>query len=488
MNNESDRKSNQDGLPAATQTATAGREQDRRAFLRFLTIGAGSAVIGGAFACGRSAWATAGDVAAVTRAGALVDDHSFWASIQDAFIRSSSEVVLNVDAGTVAPRIALNTLNRDNSITDKAVAAGGFTTLAPQRAAIGKVLGAGADDVALVNGATDGIMHALSGFNWHEGDVIFYTDHEHPNVISVIQSLQFICKVVPVKIVLPTSPKVSAREIAAVVEAAVKRQRPAKRNLCALVWSSPTYQTGVMLPIARMAAIARKYDMVSICDAAHLMGMASIDFSRLDVDFLSTCGHKWQCGPSLTAALLRDARVASMWSSNSQRTAGRAATPGLSFGAEISRTGVASTAKFDALLASCTLWDDIGRSKIEAYSLSLGAYLKSRIEQVWGQNSLQSPVTDPELLSAITSFDPFLGTPLAGKPKAYKLFVDQLHQVHGFVVRVVKLPSNGQARSAVRISTPLWVEQGDVDRLIGAMQALARDMLSQKIKIEEVGA
>ncbi|GGC14265.1 aminotransferase class V-fold PLP-dependent enzyme [Pseudoduganella buxea] len=491
MNNEIDRKSKQNQLSSdAGASDHPAREHDRRSFLRFLSIGAGSAIIGGAFACGRSALAAGTDgsagVAATTRASALVDDHGFWTSIQDSFIRSTSDVVLNVDAGSVAPKLALRALNRDSSVVEKGVIAGGFTTLASQRATIGSILGAAPDDTALVNGATDGIMHALSGFNWKAGDMIFYTDHEHPNVISVIKSLEFVSKIVPVKITLPTSARVSAAEIAAAVEAKVARHRPAKRSLCALVWSSPTYQTGVMLPIARMAAIARKYDMVSVCDAAHLMGMASIDFSRLDVDFLSTCGHKWQCGPSLTAALLRDPRLAGIWSTNSQRSSGKAFGPSLGFGAEVSKAGVSSVAKFDALIASCSLWDDIGRSKIEAYSLSLGAYLKSRIEQAWGQSSLRSPLADPELLSGITTFDPFADTPLASKPKAYKLFVDQLRDTHGFIVRAVKLPSDGQVRSGIRISTPLWVEQGDIDRLIDVMQKLAKKIQSVKVSIDEV--
>lgn len=451
----------------------AANESGRRSFLRFLSLGAGGAVIGGAFACGRSAAA----VPAVTKASALVGDQIFWNSIKDSFTRSTREIVLNVDAGTVVPKTALSALNRGRSLNgDKSFAPGGFTTLPTQRGAIGTILGAHPDDVALVNGATEGLVHALIGLSWQKDDVIFYTDHEHPNVISAIKSLEFIHKIFTVKIALPTSPLTTAAKIAEAVEAQVARRRPSKRAMCALVWSSPTYQTGLMLPIMRMAQIARKYDMVSICDAAHLMGMASIDFSRLDVDFLATCGHKWQCGPNLTAALLRNPRMAQKWSFNRSNSHQALSVDARTFGAKVSYTAMSSVAKFDSLIASCTLWDEIGRAKIEAYSLSLGAYLKSRLEQVWGTNSLRSPLKDPELLSGITSFDPFINSPLARQPAIHKNFVDRLRRDHGFIVRAVALPSNGEVVSAIRISTPLWIQHDDVDRLVGAMYSLSKQM------------
>jgi len=464
--------------PSPTLEATAEAppsEIGRRSFLRFLSLGAGGAILGGAFGCGQSAMAA--NSPAITRASALVDDQRFWDSIKQSFTRTTQEIVLNVDGGTVVPTSALSAMQRDRrSNGDKLAAVGGFTTLLSQRGAIGTILGAPPDNVALVNGATEAVVQALIGLNWRRDDVIFYTDHEHPNVIAAIKSLGYLHKIVSIAIPLPTAPRISAAEMASAIEAHVARHRPVKRALGALVWSSPTYQTGAMLPIARIAAIAKKYDLVSVCDAAHLMGMAAINFSALDIDFLATCGHKWQCGPSLTAALLRNPRLSGMWSINRTTNTDVMADAANSFGAQVSYTPMASTAKFDSLIASCALWDKIGRGKIEAYSLSLGAYLKSRIEQVWGVNSLRSPLSDPELLSGITCFDPFIDSPLARQANAHKHFVDRLRRDHGFVVRAVELPSNGLSNSAVRISTPLWVQHGDIDRLVGAMYSLSKEL------------
>lgn len=490
MSKDSYRKANQHPSASGQDKlkSNAPFERDRREFMRFLSVGAGSAIVGGVFGCGGAAMAATGDMlnrSAVTKASALADDTAFWDKVRQAFIRPASEVVFNVDAGAVAPRIALTALQG----TSKAEVAGEqaaehFTSMPAQRSAIGSSLGAHADNTSLVGGATSGIMYALTGLNWSEGDVIFYTNHEHPNVIALIKSLQAFYKLVPVVISLPTNPHISAQEIAAAVESIVARHRPASRSLCALVWSSPTYQNGVMLPIARMANIARKFDLVSICDAAHLMGMASIDFHRMDIDFLSTCGHKWQCGPSLTGTLLRDARMAKLWRYNGN-TAGMKSLSEHSFGAQVSMIGARSIERFESLVVSCTLWEQIGRSKIEAYSLSLAAYLKIRVERIWGESSIRSPLADPELFSAIISVDPFYDSELARQPNAYKVFAKELQSTHGFTVRAVKLPSGEHSTSAIRVSTPLWIDQSDVERLVDAMAAVANVVRSLPQPIED---
>ncbi|MFM9433915.1 isopenicillin-N epimerase [Janthinobacterium sp. CG_23.3] len=451
----------------------------RREFLRYLSIGAGSAIVGGAFACGRNAVAAGQAMISqqVTSATNLITDHSFWKSIEESFVRYGSFTTFNVDAGTIAPQIALDKLQRKISSSK-----GSYTALIEQRSQVGSLLGASVDDIALVNGATEGFMHALTGLSWRSGDVIFYTDHEHPNIVAGLKSIEFIFKVQLVKIVLPTSPGISAEEIAASVDKQIRRYRMPKRTLGALVWSSPTYQTGVMLPIRRMAEISRKHGLVSFCDAAHLMGMASIDFSELDIDFLATCGHKWQCGPSLTGAVIRNPRASALWISAADRDIARPKRENSSFGNEISYTVASANSKFDSLLASCAVWEDIGQSKIEAYSLALGGYLKSEIVRVWGEKSLRSSL-DAELLSGITSFDPFVDSPFALQGNMYTSFSDQLRDRFGMQVKVVTLPTEKAKRFAIRVSTPLWISDADVDNLIEAMRLLSKEFLAVQSRL-----
>jgi selenocysteine lyase/cysteine desulfurase len=242
-----------------------------------------------------------------------------------------------------------------------------------------------------------------------------------------------------------------------------------------------------MLPVARLARVARRHALVSICDAAHLVGMAAMDYSRLGVDFMTASGHKWQCGPNLTGILIARNRVDEQgappptWrpSNTSTGIVVRASSDQrVDVGAMVSRSGGATVGKFDALTASSHLWDSIGRGRIETYTLTLGAYLKEKIILRWGEQSLLSPSRDPELLSGLTAFDPFVGTSLSGNDAAYADFVTRMRETHRFTLRKVALPTGASRTSstAIRISTPLWINSQDIDRLVEGMTELTTSM------------
>ncbi|HWF43689.1 MAG TPA: aminotransferase class V-fold PLP-dependent enzyme, partial [Candidatus Kapabacteria bacterium] len=58
-----------------------------------------------------------------------------------------------------------------------------------------------------------------------------------------------------------------------------------------------TCTTGQVLPIARIAALARAKNIWMIADGAHPPGMMQVDVKALGVHAYASCGHKWLCGP-----------------------------------------------------------------------------------------------------------------------------------------------------------------------------------------------
>jgi len=111
--------------------------------------------------------------------------------------------------------------------------------------------------------------------------------------------------------------------------------------------------------------------------------------------------------------------------------------------------------------------------------------------QTWGVANLYSPMGDPELMSALTSFSPFHATSAvfnAGSAAATAestqstTFVNRLRDEYGIVVRNTAVPVAGSTAShhPLRISTHLWHSRGDVDRLVGAMADLTARMLAGK--------
>ncbi len=66
---------------------------------------------------------------------------------------------------------------------------------------------------------------------------------------------------------------------------------------------------GTLLPVADLGALARKYGLLLLVDAAQTMGAFPIDVQADAIDLLGFTGHKALCGPTGTGGLVLGARV-----------------------------------------------------------------------------------------------------------------------------------------------------------------------------------
>jgi isopenicillin-N epimerase len=296
----------------------------------------------------------------------------------------------------------------------------------------------------------------------------------------------------------------------------------AGQRVRAIMWSSPTYLTGIMLPIPEIMEVCKEFNLISICDGAHLPGMMAYNYGELGVDFMAGAGHKWQCGPGSTGILVMRNRARANAASTLPPyypvvTSSASLVPG-TFGTRPARTGTGATGTvpwtqrgdynianavqsigsmhvpmFNALTQACQDWDAIGRKKIETYVLGLSNYAKERIVEMWGQEALYSP-RHPGLLSALTSFNPFYGldgtknlitrstatnSTITASPSAN--LVARLQAERNLVVRNTTTPSITAAGTLqnvypIRMSTHLWHDPADVDRALSDIKAIAEQI------------
>jgi isopenicillin-N epimerase len=99
---------------------------------------------------------------------------------------------------------------------------------------------------------------------------------------------------------------------------------------------------------------------------------------------------------------------------------------------------------------------------------------------VWGTDRLYSPKDDPKLVSALTSFNPFVTQgDVLNSAKSNEFVARMLSDYNpGFVIRNVNVPVVGAPSDhyAVRISTHLWTSVDDIDKLVAAMFDLSKKM------------
>lgn len=179
----------------------------------------------------------------------------------------------------------------------------GFEEIAEEaeatRAAVGRVLGAGSDRIALTGNTTAGLNVLIWGIDWRAGDEIVAPALEHPGLA------------VPLAVV--------ARRTGAVVrwidpegmgedlEGAVARACGPRTRLVAL--SHVAWSTGAVLDVAGAARAARAVDALVLVDGAQSVGAIPVDPEGIGADGYAFPAHKWLLGPEGLGALWMSPRA-----------------------------------------------------------------------------------------------------------------------------------------------------------------------------------
>jgi len=461
--------------------------QNRRDFLRILGSGALAATLGPLAGC------SDGHAASRTEElrNLLLADEGFWRDVNAMFTLNPAKRFMNIGTAGSMPKVALDLFDTENRA--KAVESGnGYTNLLAERTQVAPGFGVDPDELAFSANTSSGMCHAILGLQWNPGDVVVTTNHEHgggetPLAIAVARY-----GIEVSRIPLPVGNAQSAQLYVSLFDQRIRELRTQGKRVRAMMFSAPTYKTGTMLPIAELMEVAKRHELISIVDGAHLPGMMAYNYAELGMDFMSGAGHKWQCGPGSTGILIVRNKIrasnplplpawypihTSSWTPRARTTNGTATWD---VAATITACGSLHTPMFHGLVSSCGMWDQIGRKKIETYDLTLSAYLKERIAEIWGVDRLYSPKDDPKLVSAVTSFNPFNNAnDVMNSAKSGEFVARMLSDYSpGFVIRNVNVPVIGAPSDhyVIRISTHLWTSVDDIDKLVAAMDDLRRKM------------
>ncbi|PZT71322.1 aminotransferase [Streptomyces sp. SW4] len=320
-------------------------------------------------------------------------------------------------------------------------------------------------------------------------DELLTTNHEHSGGNVPLALARDRHGVVIKRVALPVGNEQRAEDYVELFRRAITSRTRA------LVFSAPTYKTGTMLPIALLARLAQEHGLISVVDGAHIPGMMAYGFHELGVDFLAGSAAKWQCGPAGTGVLYIRNKVLPRHNPNPLPefwpvvSSGYPAEGGLpprssgptesyDIGAALQSVGNGSLALMSGVREVCEIWDRIGRARIQDHVLRLSAYAKELIAERWGVGSLYSPKDDPRLVCALTSFAPFRDPRDVHDAQKTATLVARLKDEYGIVIRTSDFPVTGSAKAhqAVRISTHLFHQEEDVQRVVDAVWRLSGEM------------
>ena len=381
---------------------------------------------------------------------------------------------------------------------------------AETRAKIAPCYGAGTDEIAISRNTTDAVSMVLSGIPWKRGDELLTSTMEYPNCVATM--LRVACRF-GLKIRQFGVPMHRSATADEVVESARRQIRPGKTRV--LFFSAITQSNGQVLPVRKLAQLARQYGIVTAVDGAHYGGMFDPKLNETGIDFWAISGHKWQCGPGGTGIFyVRNGRHAAnpdplprfhlIRSGELDAPLDGSRPAGFDIGNALSIYGFPESADWRALGEAVQLWDVVGRGRIQDYILALSEYLRESLMARFGPACMLQPTMDRELKSGIVAFNPFEEPARRRDFKLSTAFVEHAFKEHQYHIGMGGLDHRGLTRPPdrdagaffdgcipnrhpvtnrpeptdipFRVSTGTWLTRRDIDVFVDACEDTARNV------------
>ncbi len=322
--------------------------------------------------------------------------------------------------------------------------------------AVGRLLNAPPEAIALTQSTTHGLTIVANGLDWRPGDEVVTCSIEHPSVM--VPSL-FLQKSHGVKVrIADLHPQDDRETLLSKIEACLS---PRTR----LVFLSHIqYTCGLRLPVREIADLAHRRGAYLLLDGAQCAGQIALDMQAMDCDFYAIPGHKWLLGPDGTGALyLRKELLPEVTPRYPASAAADAWTRGaaeVNFNHTSPRKFASSTTSvaLESGMASAVAFHlELGSAAIEARILELGEVLRRTLTAIPGI-ALTCPL-DPELSSGLVTFTVVGKEPLQ--------VVQALWQQH-IAGRQVPDPA------AVRLCTAFFNTEEEIHRVGEALAEIAK--------------
>lgn len=315
-------------------------------------------------------------LAGTARAG---DPEAYWRGIRREFEFSEERVPLNAANLCPSPRRVSACLERFTQEIDRDCSLENrrkFAALLEQtRARLARQIGAGADEVAIVRNTTEANNVISNGLPLQPGDEVVVWDQNHPtnHVAWEVRAARFGFAVRRVS--TPERPS-GPEELGAAFERALS----GRTRVLAVTHVSNV--TGVRLPAALLAEIARRRGIYLHVDGAQTWGALRVNVAELGCDSYSASAHKWFMGPREAGILyVRAERVRQIWPNSVAPGWGDDAETDLNGARKFESLGQRDDARLMALGAAAEFLDGIGWERLEGRVLELARRLKEELAE-----------------------------------------------------------------------------------------------------------
>jgi selenocysteine lyase/cysteine desulfurase len=273
----------------AVEGASTMQEHSRRAFVAKALAGLSSTAL--LVAADREALvAHAGELSSAS----TETTEDYWRLVQRGFRLEPGLVYLNNASLGPSPALVADATEafrrRLDAFPSRYMWGGWSEDTEAVRSKCAGLLGADAEEIALVHNTTEGMNLVASSLDLEPGDEIIIADHEH---YSGTIPWQYWQEPKGIRLVRPTLPILPA-DPGELVEVYRRAMTPKTRviSMCHVVNTN-----GMILPVREVSEIARPRGILVAVDGAQAPGMIDVDLHNLGCDFYAASGHKWLLSP-----------------------------------------------------------------------------------------------------------------------------------------------------------------------------------------------
>lgn len=422
---------------------------DRRTFLRRATLGAASLAAAPGLRAAESA--IAGALPAYDERA----PETFWAAVRDQFPLTRDLIYFNT--GGLGPA-SLPALTKVEETTRKLQARSehGHGLFAEARGVVARCFAAQPEEIAFVRNASEGNSIVAAGLKLDPGDEVIFETHAHPGGSFPWLNQQTLRGVI-VRLFEP-DPRDPAGNVARIAALMTPRTRVVQV-------SHVTAPTGILMPVAEIAALCHGRGVWFHIDGAQSAGMLPFTLRETGCDSFATSGHKWLGGPLETGVLwVRRDRLNEVAAAHVGAYSGE--LDGLPGELRIADTamryeyGTRNVAAALGLAEAVRLQERIGLTRIAARIRGLADRVHAGLARLPGVEVLTPAM--PVLRAAMVTF------------RTAKVPHDQLF---GRLLREQAMrtrPVTEQKLNALRVSTHVFNSPAECDALVAAVEKILR--------------
>jgi selenocysteine lyase/cysteine desulfurase len=150
--------------------------------------------------------------------------------------------------------------------------------------------GTGTDELVLTRNATEAMNILAQGYPFRPGDEVLLGDHDYDHVVPIFELLAQRKGIVLKRVEVPLDPRDDDEILGCYERAMTPRSR-------VLLATHMIHLTGQVLPVAKLAALARARGVDVMVDAAHSFAHLDFRLADLGADFMALNLHKWLGAP-----------------------------------------------------------------------------------------------------------------------------------------------------------------------------------------------